>query len=224
MRFFFSALLLFIGLSVQAQLGVQATANFNSSSAVFVAGLGEADIVEFDTGAEFAVNYWFRLPKQRVEFLPTLYYAQSSDDWSNPDNNIYLKEFGAQFKTNIYPFDFLGDCDCPTFGKQGPQLQKGLFLQLAGGYSFYRSDQDFEVATQVIEGSGFTFGGGIGLDIGISNLVTITPIASVRVGTGTYQQLLFTDVNGQEIETSGPKLTTFQLGILTSFRFDHKRY
>ena len=225
MRLFTSLFLAFFAVfSLHAQLGVQATANFHNSSSVFLTGVGEVNVPELETGAELAVNYWFRLPKQRVEFLPTLYYAQTSDDWSAPDDNFYLKEIGFQLKTNIYPFDFLGDCDCPTFGKQGPQLQKGFFLQLSGGYSVYRGNADVEVASGPIGGNGFTYGGGIGLDIGISNLVTITPIASVRVGTGPYQELEIPNFNGQITAADGPRLTTFQLGILTSFRFDHKRY
>lgn len=224
MRLVLLSLLLLGSLFLRAQLGVQTTVNFNTSSSAFVTGFGEAEVLEFDQGYELAVNYWFRLPKQRVEFLPTLYYAQSSDDWSSPDDNVYLKEFGAQLKMNLYPFDFLGDCDCPTFGKQGPQLEKGFFLQLAGGYSFYQGDFDVEVASPIIEGNGFNFGGGIGMDIGISNLLTITPIASVRIGTAAYQEVQLFDLNGQAIGTGKSKLTTFQLGVLASFRFDHKNY
>jgi len=95
MRLVLLSLLLLGSLFLRAQLGVQTTANFNTSSSVFVTGFGEAEVLEFDQGYELAVNYWFRLPKQRVEFLPTVYYAQSSDDWSSPDDNVYLTTFLA---------------------------------------------------------------------------------------------------------------------------------
>jgi hypothetical protein len=210
---------LFCTFSLQAQFGVQLSANFNQASDVFVPGIGEVESDRFDVGKEIALNYWFRLPKQRIEFLPTLFYATANIEGTKTG----LKEYGAQLKVNIYPFDFLGDCDCPTFGKQGPQLQKGLFLQLAGGYSLYHSEAF--VATPSFEnGSGLTIGGGIGLDVGLSNLVTLTPIAGIRFGTSPYDNRPFTDVVGDESDIDGPKLTTFQAGLQVSFRLDHKKY
>jgi|AntRauTorckE5430_2_1112549.scaffolds.fasta_scaffold00703_5 hypothetical protein len=207
---------------LSAQLGVQLSANFNKPGTVFLTGVGEFEFPEYNTGGELAVNYWFRLPKQRIAFLPTLYYSTARADVEAANNKF--QELGFQLKTNIYPFDFLGDCDCPTFGKQGPQLQKGLFLQLSGGYAAYRTNISVANIDFTDNQHGFTFGGGIGMDIGVSKLVTITPIASVRIGTQAYQELQISDGNGPPIGTGGPKLTTFQLGILTSFRFDHKRY
>ena len=205
--------------SLYAQLGVQVTANFNQASDVFLPGIGDIEVEEFEVGNEIALNYWFRLPKQRIEFLPTLYYADSKIEGTNTS----LKEYGAQLKVNIYPFDFLGDCDCPTFGKQGPQLQKGFFLQFAGGYTLYDSEAFVETPS-FDNGSGLTFGGGIGLDIGLSNLFTLTPIAGIRFGTSPYDNRIFTDDNGQELDVDGPKLTTFQVGLQVYFRRDHKKY
>lgn len=218
MRLLFSLFAFCATFALYAQLGVQSTANFNSASSQFVPGMGVVPGQEFDMGNEIAINYWFRLPKQRVEFLPTVY--ASTAKFSNFDSR--LNEYGAQLKVNIYPFDFLGDCDCPTFGKQGPQLQKGFFLQLHGGYAVYDLYSpgllDFE------EGRGFTYGGGLGLDIGLSNLVTLTPMAGVRFGASPYQKFIYTDVNGEIAGEGQSKLTTLQAGLQVSFRFDHKKY
>lgn len=221
MRNYFLLFTLFSGLSLQAQFGIQASATFNQASDEFVTGLATFEGPEFDPGVEVAVNYWFRLPKQRVEFSPTVYYARSGVEASDAS----LSEYGAQMKVNVYPFDFLGDCDCPTFGKQGPQLQKGLFLQVSGGYAFYdlSSDNGFEVASQE-DGSGLTYGGAIGLDFGLSNLVTLTPIGGVRFGAAPYQETVFRTGTNPEGVTYGPKLTTFYAGLQVSFRFDHKKY
>lgn len=150
--------------------------------------------------------------------MPTLYYgfAKFSDDpkWG-------LHEAGFQFKTNIYLFDFGGDCDCPTFGKQGAQLQKGFFLQLSPGYTYYQTENIF--ASEAQKNTGFTLGAGMGLDIGLSNLLTLTPLVAVRRGFGTYSNLNVSDIVGDSYfdET---KLTTFQAGLQLSFRFDHKKY
>lgn len=221
MRLLLLPFFLLLSLSVSAQLGVQATANFNQARDVFQTGIGTVEGPDFEVGSEVALNYWFRLPKQRIEFLPTVYYATAGVEASESS----LAEYGAQMKVNVYLFDFLGDCDCPTFGKQGPQLQKGLFLQLSAGYAFYdfKSDENVDLISQE-NGNGATFGAGVGLDFGLSNLVTLTPIASVRVGTSPFDNRVFGDIDGAPIEVERSKLTTFQAGLLVSFRFDHKKY
>lgn len=221
MRLLLLPFFLLFGLPAYAQLGVQATANFNQASDGSINYFGTGEKPQFEVGSEVALNYWFRLPKQRIEFLPTVYYAKSGVE----GNEASLAEYGAQMKVNVYPFDFLGDCDCPTFGKQGPQLQKGFFLQLSAGYAFY--DLDFGPANELANqenGSGATFGGAVGLDFGLSNLVTLTPIAGVRFGTSPYDDTEFFGVNGAPIEGERSKITTFQAGLLVSFRFDHKKY
>lgn len=222
MRFLLYTLLSFCGLSLHAQLGVQVSTNFNQAQDIFPNGsISVAENVDFSVGTEVALNYWFRLPKQRIEFLPTLYYARSGFE----NSEAYLAEYGAQMKVNVYPFDFLGDCDCPTFGKQGPQLQKGLFLQVSGGYALYdlNSGLGFDVASQE-NSQGATFGGAIGIDFGLSNLVTLTPIAGVRFGTVPYVDSGLANQGGIITEVERSNLTTFHAGLLVSFRFDHKRY
>ncbi len=176
-----------------------------------------AEIFDWNVGNEFALGYWFRLKNKRVEFNPSIYYGATSSDLG-----LDLKTIGAEFNVNIYPFDFGGDCDCPTWGKQGPQLEKGFFIQLTPGYTMY----DLESPTVAFENSsGFTAGFGVGMDIGINNLVTLTPIARIRRGFGGFSgELLFTDVNGEPIGLSEPSLTTLQLSLQALFRFDHKRY
>ncbi|MEM1217192.1 MAG: hypothetical protein AAGJ82_15965, partial [Bacteroidota bacterium] len=86
------------------------------------------------------------------------------------------------FNTNFYVLDFEGDCDCPTFSKQGPGLQKGLFLQLSPGWSYFSQTlNDNLFGVQVTDNiSAFNFGLGLGLDLGLSDLVTITPQVGFR--------------------------------------------
>ncbi|MEM1221080.1 MAG: hypothetical protein AAGH79_19320, partial [Bacteroidota bacterium] len=159
--------LCFSGL-LSAQFGVATFANFQSNDWTFPVDDNSPSLLN-EIGGEVAVHYWFRLPKKRVEFQPTLYFGSTSGNGFDGG----MKEFGFQFKTNIYLFDFGTDCNCPTFGKQGPSLQKGFFVQLSPGYAIY----DLEIPTANLENtSGFTFGGGVGIDFGLSNLLTITPI------------------------------------------------
>lgn len=201
---------------LSAQFGATAFANFQSNDWDIPQGENIPSTLK-DIGGELAVHYWFRLPKKRVEFQPTLYFGSTQGDGFDGS----LKELGFQFKTNIYLFDFGTDCNCPTFGKQGPSLQKGFFIQLSPGYALY----NFNAATADIENtSGFTFGGGAGIDFGLSNLLTITPIASFRYATQPYFENDVLDVNGQVIGVGGPKLFTYQLGLQATFRIDKRRY
>lgn len=174
----------------------------------------------FNPGPEVALNYWFRLPKQRVEFLPTVHYG--SKRWRTNNTTVGLNEFGGQLKINVYPFDFLGDCGCPTFGKQGPQLQKGFYVQVAGGYAISEaplvfSDDDRYRGTII-------YGGGLGIDIGISNLLTITPQLNFRRATEPFLELEFSTVDGEVFSTDQPGLVTYQLGLQATFRLDHEKY
>jgi len=208
-------LLFFISATSFAQVAVKASANFPQTRWSGVEAPAE-ELFDWETGSEFALGYWFRLKNKRIEFLPSVYYAGTSS------GDLDLRELGAAFNVNIYPFDFGGDCDCPTFGKQGPKLEKGFFIQLTPGYARYQLDSP--IATFESSG-GFTFGGGVGLDIGVTNFLTISPIASVRVGTETFAgDLALTDVNGLPIANASLKLTTLQVGLRALFRFDHKRY
>ena len=213
-------LLLFLfATPLSGQLGFRTSVVFHDATDEVVTGLGTLSGPDFKPGSEIGLNYWFRLPKQRVEFLPELYASFSGIG----DDVVYLNEYGAGLSVNVYPFDFLGDCDCPTFGKQGPQLQKGFFLQLSGGYAFYRQgSQRFSTAGD--RGSSATLGAGLGLDIGLSNLVTLTPQAGVRYGLAPYQETVYRTGTNPEGVAYEPRLVTYHAGLRVSLRLDHKRY
>lgn len=199
---------------VKAQFGVASFYNVNQSIwSAESSALSPSDLI--DNGVEFAAHYWFRLPQKRVEFQPTIYYTAANT--SSVDGRY--GEYGFQFKTNVYLFDFGTDCNCPTFGKQGPQLQKGFFIQLSPGYAVYRWDNGLEVENS----SGLTLGGGIGIDFGLSNLLTITPLVTARYGTQEYAEFRFADGNSEPI-TGGPKSLAYQLGLQATFRLDKRRY
>ncbi|MBB4078209.1 hypothetical protein GGR28_000810 [Lewinella aquimaris] len=195
-----------------AQVGLTGFHNFNDANTTI--GDQSSDL-GYENGQDLALNYWFRLPKKRVEFLPTVYGSTTRGE-------VKWSEFGFQFRTNVYPFDFGTDCDCPTFGKQGPQLQKGLFLQLSPGVAYHRLGEDGN--REALDKVAFTLGGGIGIDFGVSNLLTLTPILAVR-----HTLTDFADVNAANDDQTGlvesrARLTTLQLGLQATFRFDKKRY
>ena len=213
MRFPIAVLLLLLGQTLTAQFGVTSFYNFNDLRTRNLPDMTRDEVVDYENSLEVAAHYWFRLPKQRVEFQPTVYYASQLSD-----RPLATNEFGFQFKTNVYLFDLGTDCNCPTFGKQGPQLQKGLFLQLSPGVAFHQFDGQ-ERATL------FTLGGGVGIDFGVSNLVTLTPIAAARYGVSNLPTgLIYTDENNVVLEGVKTNLLTFQLGLQATFRLDKRHY
>ncbi len=210
MRYFSTVLFCFLSISLFAQFGVTiggVTGNVASQNISR----------QLDLSPEIAVNYWFRLKNKRIEFQPTVYGALVS----SADNDAFT-ELGLQFKTNFYLFDLGGDCDCPTFGKQGPNLQKGFFIQLSPGIAYY----DISLPGPMYEETavGLTLGAALGLDFGINNLVTITPQAGIRKGFATVGQNVITDGDGMILRSDNMTPLVFHFGLQVSFRLDHKRY
>ncbi|PPK86333.1 hypothetical protein CLV84_3259 [Neolewinella xylanilytica] len=205
---------LLLGSVVSAQVGITGFYNLNEARMVGENADPVNNELDYANGPEIALNYWFRLPKNRIEFQPTVYYARSGERYG-------WNEAGFQFKTNIYLFDLGTDCDCPTFGKQGPQLEKGFFLQLSPGVSRHW----LSTAAENLSGkTAFTLGAGIGIDFGISNLITLTPIAALRYTATDFTDMIFLNRDGLEVSGIRGALTAYQLGIQATFRFDKKRY
>jgi hypothetical protein len=134
------------------------------------------------TGWQVGVDYWFRLKQARIEFMPTLAYSsQSHDGVGNTDvTGTTTQGYHFFLNTNIYPFDLKGDCDCPTFSKQGPTFQKGFFIQVSPGMSFWDMEVRTDTESAASEDWAFSLGGAIGFDIGFSDFLTLTPSAGLR--------------------------------------------
>ncbi|MCB0639363.1 MAG: hypothetical protein KDC54_22210 [Lewinella sp.] len=182
MRFLCSLLLILVlALPARAQFGF--TGQYLTGDApgwTARVGSGEPFLELPGDGWQAGVDYWFRLKNARIEFLPTLAYSRQAVPSAIFDENT--DELIAQaghffFNVNIYPLDLRGDCDCPTWSKEGPTLEKGLFLQLSPGISYFNLTN--------AEGGGdgnlaANIGLGLGFDFGLSELITITPILQAR--------------------------------------------
>lgn len=175
-------LLLVLSFSAQAQFGVNGkyvSAGENWQLTPSTTGQ-ETSSDLFDNGWSVGVDYWFRLRNKRIEFLPELNYTYLNNAqaaYTENEANIY----SFFFNTNIYFMDLVGDCDCPTWSKEGPTLKKGLFLQVSPGVSYW----DMSVGTDEVNlfaerHAAFSIGGGLGFDLGLSDLVTFTPMINVR--------------------------------------------
>lgn len=156
--------------------------------------MGQSEILDeyhySQDGISTSFEYGFRLKNNRLEFHPGLGYSftffnnQEGNSGIEYDNG-YFSSIDLDFNTSIYPFDFNGDCDCPTWNKDGNLIKKGFFLEVSPGLAY----QTFHLENWPSEG----FEGsiplktsnlllklsvGAGLDIGLSEQYTLTPLFS----------------------------------------------
>jgi hypothetical protein len=116
------------------------------------------------------INYWLRLKNVRIEFFPELSYNRLTSLPAETLPSANLDRWALSVPVSFYPLDFKGDCRCPTFSKQNDLVKKGLFLQLVPTVQHERTEQSSDWHQN------FGLGLGTGLDIGISDLITLTPL------------------------------------------------
>jgi hypothetical protein len=157
-----------------AQVGVNLRYLIGQSNILDTVGISQ-------NGFHGSVEYHLRLKEKRLEFRPGLGYRFTLN---NPDHNGNIKAFDVDFGTAIYPFDFGGDCNCPTFSKQGTLVKKGFFFEVIPGASYQiltrlRSTPD-DPSKLPIRSKNLVWklGGAAGLDIGVSEHYTMTPMLS----------------------------------------------
>ncbi len=237
MRLFFLLLLSSLSTAIAAQWGLTGTQQWSKDgfrTSAFLEG------GSFQQGQEVALDYWFRLKEKRIEFHPTISYGVFEGLLSLPFRpsepqleldgvDFRLQEIGFQFKTNIYPFDFGTDCDCPTFGKQGPALHKGFFLQLAPGISYLsvRSQPNY-YSTEAFKDQAWlpTLGLGAGIDFGVSKFLTVSPTLTYRRSLGQFHWQALEQIDDLPFEYGSSKahLAALQFSIRLGFRLDHRRW
>ncbi len=174
------------------------------------------------SGYEAGVDYWFRLKKHRVEFMPELAYGYAASDITAGDlitvnQRLNLQQLWANMHVQLYALDFEGDCNCPTFSKQGAGINKGLFFHLSPGIGWYGAQTEYQIinSTDRYEKEGLVFrvGGGLGLDLGVSDLLTITPQISYFITSEMNSEL------GPELSQAEPVVGSYSKQIQFSLRF-----
>lgn len=222
---------------VQAQFGISAAYKpieaKNWDRVIAQHQLNVSNAKSFANGIQFGVDYWFRLKNYRVEFLPELSYTRFTRFWVNEDGLITEEKInsnflGLHFNTNFYIFDLKGDCDCPTFSKQGNDLQKGFFIQISPGVDYvfnsYKNEGFEDTANDIVPSVGI----GVGIDFGLNNFLTLTPMVKLHRyfgvewdGLNTYfeapQEPISEELNKNDI-------TQFFAGIRIGLRLDSKKY
>lgn len=216
----FYFILILIGLTVQCygQFGLRTSYNINKAASWnnFFESVEPSNQGIFDNSFSITLDYWMRLPNARIEFYPNISYHQSQSTLSQ--NTIGLRQIGFGIISHIYLFDLIGDCDCPTFSKQGNLLKKGFFL--LGGLG---TDLSSKAINNLYGDSNIDFKThlGIGIDVGINDFLTLTPFVQYTY----YPDISWHDlaaVYGQDINNVNSSLSQFQLGIRIGFRPDYK--
>ncbi len=175
--------------------------------------------------------YWFRLKQKRVEFLPEIgyYHSLNKNVGTGPPNS--LRGGYLQFNTDLYFLDFGSDCNCPTFSKQNDLLKRGLFVEITPGIEFRSLDIDYieqnKLATKTFKNSVFRAYAGLGFDIGLSDLMTVTPTAGVTMIPGSawdgVEDFLSIDTSG--INRSGRNRDIlWNVGLRLLLRPDYLRH
>ncbi len=229
-------LLLLCGISLQldAQIGLNFGYHQNISSEwpeMFNEMLETNEDFILKGGYKIGIDYWFKaLKNTRLEMMPELSFSRFSSSINDTQISggeiipITATILSLEWKTNLYPLDLEGDCNCPTFSKDGDVLQKGLFLQIAPGVNYFINKINSRQLEQNNNSFAFGIGAGIGLDIGFSELLTVTPIVK-----GYY--ILGAKWNSDSLETvpqtivAGNTTNLLQLyaGLRLGLRFDEIR-
>jgi len=238
LRHIFFLICIGFGTMSQAQIGINISAlQTNTSDWETALGpiAGESDQM-WDTEFRFGVDYWFRLKNYRVEFLPTLQYAQyqsnnrliSTEVLQDPSfdaiRTATINDISLTLFANLYPFDLEGDCNCPTFGKDGSLFEKGFFLQAGVGASYLDRNLTDSGGNDSQEAEDITMHLhiGAGVDFGVTSLVTLTPFIRYNYYLPTTWEVGTLTEQGQEAVDSN--ISQFELGIRLGLRFDEQNY
>ncbi len=182
----------------------------------------------YDASFGFAIDYWARLKNYRWETVPT-FSANFAPSVISPRTSpgVELSMWAAKFhvKNNIYLFDFVDDCDCPTFSKDGGWFQKSFFLQVSPGVAFHRISAKHETTPANITPIDVNdnrwqgeLGLGAGFDLGISDLVTLSPYFNYVFTTRTSADLIPGLTTDERFSTNH-----FLVGIRLGLRPDYAR-
>ena len=117
-----------------------------------------------------AVTYGLRNRDMRMELHPSvgLLMTRATDPL---EKDLGGTGIIAAADARIYPMDLYGDCMCPTFNRKGDIFKKGFFWEAGIGYTSLNQD----VGGLNFRGDIFFGRAGMGLDIGLTRRLTLTP-------------------------------------------------
>ena len=231
-KHFVFVVLLFSISQASAQFGVRAKYNLNSfsdwDSFLEQNVNGQTDKI-FASNIELGLDYWFRLKKYRIEFMPEIAMGlKSNSSYPAAGAETSFSYFAFNMNSQIYVFDLEGDCDCPTFSKQGPSLEKGFFFTISPGILYNTKELALEIVAPSDDPSiksnqvNFKIGIGAGYDIGINNLITITPSIQYSIVPGLeFNELMNIQTGTTTGDLFNTGLNQIQFQLRLGFRPDY---
>ena len=115
--------------NMHAQIGFQVQYQRFQDTSYILSGSGFNEFVQADQ-LGFGIDYAFKLKNYRVEFFPAILYFNkkiNKNSIFDTELNTNITTLGLQFNTHIYFLDIEGDCNCPTWNKDGSFMKKGIF-------------------------------------------------------------------------------------------------
>jgi hypothetical protein len=168
-------------------------------------------------GVLLGLEYALPIKQLRMELVPGLALSRLS----TPEIlgiNTTSTGYSAHLLWRIYPFDLQGDCNCPTFSRQGNLLQKGIWLAALGGVTAMDNRINFDLlqGVSVRRTLNVLVGVQAGIDLGLSERLTLSPflgynylpdVAWPELSTLLAPELL---VTAPAVESA---VSTIQLGV-----------
>ncbi len=180
-------------------------------------------------GYRLAGDFWIKpLKDYRLELYPEFSIGYAKDEFVRDarTEEFQLASAGVNLNMNFYVLNFHSDCDCPTFSKPESFFEKGFFIQVSPGYHYFRGVYEVtdgrELRKNVMNELVPKLGLGAGIDIGISDLITITPIVQYsRFFNAHWDQLSFTVSGDPLIDTTPDEshINQFSYGLHIGIRW-----
>ena len=227
----FPLIALFFVVEANAQFGIRLSTQQNDYSnwnTIVSSAVSPANNNIFGSSYEIGVDYWFRLKNVRLEFYPEvgLGYSQSSNSNSGSEafpSSYKLKKVFGGINAHLYFLDLKNDCMCPTFSKQNDFIKKGLFLILSSKAHFQNKETLYPIDIIKNNDLAIEVAAGLGLDIGISDLITVSPFGMVSYFPSSEWDGI--SINHGIVHVLPPDETTsniaFKVGVRIGFRPDY---
>jgi hypothetical protein len=211
---------------VHAQIGINLGYRFNDATDWEITDGGTSGEAVLGDGFSVGLNYWIPMKAYRVDFLPEINYTQLQEtSVEGLPANFNQNWWSFYLNTNFYLLDLEGDCDCPTFSKSGGIFEKGFFVMASPGISYLNQSIDFGDSEFTSESIAYSLGVGLGLDIGLSDFFTITPMATYRyhlpVEWEGLDQLSTEIPRDFSVLNAESPINQFYVGMRLGFRFSN---
>jgi len=229
-----TALLVMVFTSVSAQFGISARIQNNNNKTWNETYQMAADTSQdlMKRSYEFGINYWFRLKNHRVEFLPEISMAVSGKDQLYSSLNALShqrRSYNFNFNVQIYPLDFFGDCNCPTFSKDGNVMSKGFYWLFSPGLTYHQLTTEWSESGSLNEAqestTSFRVGIGAGLDFGVTDIFTLSPFVmySMNFSNAWPEQYEYYGLTKPADSNNASGINQWHIGARLVFRPDYKK-